>query len=261
MKALLQAVKVSKAFPVPGVGNVEILHDVSLELHKGEFASIMGRSGSGKSTLLNIFGTLDEPTDGHVLFQGARLDRLSARRRARLRGEEIGFIFQQFNLLDRYTALENVMAPFDHSHMRQFRARRKVASEMLSLVGMSHRLSSLPGQLSGGEQQRVAIARSLVREPSLVLADEPTGALDPETAEEVLGVLVEAVRAGDSALILVTHDAGLASAADRRFCISDGRLIDTQSTATNASAALDRPPGTEPQSLSSHPIKFGSNVR
>jgi putative ABC transport system ATP-binding protein len=155
-----------------------ILSGVTLSVAVGDRVSIVGRSGSGKTTLLNLLGLRDNPTTGELLFDGRPAQSFSGAERDRVRGRDVGFIFQQFNLLQGRTALENVMTPLLYAEGRQFWQRRRIASEMLDRVGLGHRLQSLPDRLSGGEQQRVAIARSLVRGPRLILADEPTGALD-----------------------------------------------------------------------------------
>jgi putative ABC transport system ATP-binding protein len=186
--------------------------------------SIVGRSGSGKSTLLNLLGLLDTPTSGSISFDGRPLQKLRGGRRDRTRGRDVGFVFQQFNLLPGRTALENVMTPLLYAGGRQFWRRERLATEMLDRVGLSHRLHSTPDRLSGGEQQRVAIARALVRGPRLILADEPTGALDVQTGAAVMALLDEVANASEAALITITHDPNIAGMARRRYRLDDGVL-------------------------------------
>ena len=204
--------------------DLEILGGVDLDVAPGERVSIVGRSGSGKSTLLNILGLLDTPTGGEVRFLGHETTRLSAPRRDRLRGGAIGFIFQQFNLLQGRTAVENVAMPLLYEGSAKFWRRNEIASAMLERVGLGHRLAATPDRLSGGEQQRVAIARALVREPRLILADELTGALDLETGQVVMELLDEITTATGAAVITITHDAAIAKRAERRLRLRDGRL-------------------------------------
>jgi len=201
-----------------------ILSGVDLEVSVGDRVSIVGRSGSGKSTLLNLMGLLDNPTTGLMHFGDRPVQSFSARERDRARGRDVGFIFQQFNLLEGRTALENVMTPLLYSEGRQFWKRHAVAAEMLDRVGLGHRMSAMPDKLSGGEQQRVAIARSLVRGPKVILADEPTGALDLETGASVMDLLDEVATASGAALVTITHDPAIASRADRHLRLDHGVL-------------------------------------
>ncbi|MCS4275075.1 putative ABC transport system ATP-binding protein [Mycetocola sp. BIGb0189] len=235
--SLLHLERVTRAVRLPDDTVLPILHDVSLTVNPGERVSIVGRSGSGKSTLLNILGLLDNPTTGILHFDGADVSRLSQRRRDRLRGNNVGFVFQQFNLLEGRTALENVLMPLMYSHGTEFWRRTRIASEMLERVGLGHRLASLPGSLSGGEQQRVAIARALVRRPRLILADEPTGALDLETGNSVMALMDEIVREDGASLVTITHDAAIAERSDRHFRLDYGILTPDQPVPAAASAA------------------------
>jgi putative ABC transport system ATP-binding protein len=220
----LQLTGVGREVRLPDGSLLPILTDIDLTVGTGEHVSIVGRSGSGKSTLLNVLGLLDDPTSGEYLLDGEPTDRLRGRRRARLRGECFGFVFQQFNLLPRRTAAENVAAPLLYARGRDFLNRRRTALEVLDRVGLADRADQVPERLSGGEQQRVAIARALVRRPRVVLADEPTGALDVETGRAVMGLLAEATAAQGAALITITHDPAVAALARRHLRLEAGRL-------------------------------------
>ena len=201
-----------------------ILSGVDLDVDVGDRVSIVGRSGSGKTTLLNLLGLLDNPTSGTMLFEDRPVHSLSSGARDRLRGREVGFIFQQFNLLQGRTALENVMTPLLYAEGRQFWQRARIATEMLERVGLGDRLGALPDRLSGGEQQRVAIARSLVRGPRLILADEPTGALDLETGETVMDLIDDVATESGAALVTITHDPAIAARATRHLRLDHGVL-------------------------------------
>ena len=208
---------VTRSVVLPDGGNLEILRGIDLDVEVGEHVSVVGRSGSGKSTLLNILGLIDTPTSGALEFDGVPLERLSGAERDRRRGRDVGFIFQQFNLLPRRTALENVITPLLYASGRQFWRRQRLATQMLERVGLGERLTSTPDQLSGGEQQRVAIARALVRGPRLILADEPTGALDVETGASIMALLDEVAETTGAALITITHDPKVAALARRHY--------------------------------------------
>ena len=202
---------------------VHALRNVNLEIAAGEFVAIMGASGSGKSTLMNILGCLDTPSAGAYLLDGVPVQERDADALAALRNRLMGFVFQQFNLLPRTSALENVELPLLYAGVRQpERSRRALAA--LQRVGLGERSNHSPAQLSGGQQQRVAIARALVNEPALILADEPTGALDSETSTEVMQLLDALNRQGIT-VILVTHEADMAAWARRRLLFKDGRLV------------------------------------
>jgi lipoprotein-releasing system ATP-binding protein len=208
---------------VDGPRVVRVLSGLDLEIEKGERVAIVGESGVGKSTLLHILGTLDRPTGGEVWFDGENLTSKSDRDLANFRNREIGFIFQFHHLLPDFTALENVMMPALIAGTATEAARQR-ATELLTRVGLAERLEHRPGELSGGEQQRVAVARALVQEPRAILADEPTGNLDPVTGEGVQDLLLELNREHDITLVIVTHSATLAGAMDRTLRLSAGRI-------------------------------------
>lgn len=221
---LLSLEAVTRSVELPDFSRLEILKGIDLSVEVGDHISIVGRSGSGKSTLLNLLGLIDNPTTGRIVFDGAPLEKLSGSKRDRKRGRDVGFIFQQFNLLAGRTALENVMTPLLYASGRQFWRRRVLAEEMLDRVGLSQRIASMPEKLSGGEQQRVAIARALVRSPRLILADEPTGALDVETGATVMELLDTVAEQSGAALITITHDPNVAALARRHYRLDDGVL-------------------------------------
>ncbi len=221
---LLRLEGVTRSIELPDGPLLEILRGVDLEVNVGDHLSIVGRSGSGKSTLLNLLGLLDTPTSGTIIFDGELTDRFSARKRDLTRGRDMGFIFQQFNLLGGRTAIENVMTPLLYAPAKQFWSREKIALDMLDRVGLAHRATAMPEKLSGGEQQRVAIARALVRGPRLILADEPTGALDVETGASVMALVAEVAHQSGAALITITHDANVAALAKRNYRLDQGVL-------------------------------------
>ena len=212
---------------------VPVLKGVSLKVAKGELVALMGTSGSGKSTLMNILGCLDRPTSGEYWLEGQEVSHLSADQRALLRNQKLGFVFQNFNLLPRTNALENVAMPLSYAsdHLSDRQARRR-AAEMLGRVGLGDRLHHEASQLSGGQQQRVAIARALINKPSLVFADEPTGNLDSHTSEDVLRMFQQLNDEDGITIILVTHDASVARHARRVVQIHDGVIVDDLSTVT-----------------------------
>lgn len=203
--------------------DVVALDGVSLAIAAGEFICITGASGSGKSTLLHLLSGLDTPTEGSVTLRGTNLASVSGRQRVRLRRDEVGIVFQRFHLLDALTARANVALPLVEQGVGTSK-RRERASELLERVGLGDRLTHRPDELSGGEQQRVAIARALVTEPSLIVADEPTGELDSETGRNVLELLGE-VPDDDRAVVVASHDERVASMADRRIQLRDGRVV------------------------------------
>jgi len=201
-----------------------ILHPLDLTIASGEFLAVVGPSGSGKSTLLGLLAGLDAPTTGEILIDGTDITRLTEDALARLRGEKIGFVFQFFHLVPSLTAVENISVPMEIAQRRDAAVR---ATSLLGEVGLSDRGHHYPSQLSGGEQQRVAIARALANDPRIVLADEPTGNLDSSTGRHIMDLLLETRRSRGMTLILVTHDAELASLADSRLVLRDGRPVRT----------------------------------
>jgi ABC-type lipoprotein export system ATPase subunit len=218
---MIQLELITKTYPHPAGGAIHALRNVSLRIGRGEFVAVVGASGSGKSTLMNVLGLLDRPTSGHYRFAGQEVGTLHEAAQARFRNQYLGFVFQAFHLLPRTSALENVELPLLYSQHASFGNRARAA---LEAVGLGDRLRHTPAQLSGGQQQRVAIARALVNDPELILADEPTGNLDPQAAAEVLALFRQLQRAGRT-VILVTHDAGIAASADRMLRLESGELV------------------------------------
>ena len=218
---LIQLKSISKRYKM-GETIVHALRGVDVSIEKGEMVAIMGPSGSGKSTLMNILGCLDRPTQGQYILDGELVSRLSARQQARVRGRQIGFVFQTFNLLPRATALRNVELPLLYAGARK---REPLAREALAAVGIGHRATHRPNELSGGERQRVAIARALVNKPSLILADEPTGNLDSRIGEEILAIF-ERIHDEGNTVVMVTHDPTIAARCQRVIQIKDGLIVE-----------------------------------
>lgn len=230
---VIQTIGLGKIYSPGTQAEVVALDDVSFTVGRGEFVAIMGASGSGKSTLMNLIGCLDTPTSGRYLCDGIDIAELDAEQRATLRREKIGFVFQGFNLLGRLTALENVMMPLGYSGT-PLGEREDRAREVLDAVGLADRAGHRPSELSGGQQQRVAIARALINQPPLILADEPTGALDSKTGEDILALFKRLQTQGHT-VVLITHDAQVAAHAGRSWVMHDGQLH-LQSPAPGASA-------------------------
>jgi putative ABC transport system ATP-binding protein len=225
---LIRATDVTKTY-VMGDQKVRALDGVSLAVAEGEFIAIMGPSGSGKSTMMNLIGALDVPTSGRLEIDGRDIAQLSSDELAELRNSTIGFVFQQFNLLPRTTALRQVMLPLLYARPRRANPE-DIARKRLEQVNLGARLDHLPSQLSGGQQQRVAIARALVNNPKILLADEPTGALDTRTSEEIMKLFCE-LNAGGITVIIVTHEHDIAAYARRRIAFRDGRIVEDASEA------------------------------
>src|SRR5262245_14712472 len=221
--ALIELSDVWKIYDL-GEVKVEALRGASLTIEQGEYVALMGPSGSGKSTLMNTLGCLDRPTKGSYLLAGEEVSEMSRDQRARIRNQRLGFVFQNFNLLARTTALENVELPLLYSRGISARERRRRAMDKLTLVGLSDRLHHQPSQLSGGQQQRVAIARALVNEPAILMGDEPTGNLDSRTSREVISLFRELNEQQRITVILVTHDQDVARNARRTVVLRDGRI-------------------------------------
>jgi putative ABC transport system ATP-binding protein len=220
---MIELAGINKAYQI-GARTIPVLRDVNLRVEEGEFVAIMGSSGSGKSTLLNILGILDDYDQGQYVLDGTLIRDLSERRAAVYRNRFIGFVFQAFNLLPFKTAVENVELPLQYRKVARSR-RRSLALEALDKVGLSARAEHVPSEMSGGEKQRVAIARALIAEPRLLLADEPTGALDTTTSDQIMALLEDANRAGLT-LVMVTHEPDVAARARRIVRIRDGRVSD-----------------------------------
>jgi len=220
---LIQLENVKKIYKV-GETQVNALRDLSYNINEGDFLAIMGPSGSGKSTLMNIVGCLDKPTEGKYFLEGEEVSTFDKNKLALIRNKKIGFVFQTFNLLARTTAIENTELPLLYSSMSK-KKMRELASKSLSIVGLEGREFHRTNQLSGGEQQRVAIARALVNNPSLILADEPTGNLDTKTGKEIMDIFKRLNQEKNITIILVTHESELAQIARRRMHLRDGQII------------------------------------
>ena len=222
---MLKLEHIEKAYQ-QGKNTVPVLHDITFHVAHGEFVAIMGPSGSGKSTLMNLIGLLDTPTSGSYFFDGTEVSRCSENMLSQIRNEKIGFVLQNFNLLPRQSALENAALPLLYAGVKP-KVRRERAREALEKVGLSDRVSFLPTQLSGGQKQRVAIARAMINHPKLLLADEPTGALDTASGEQVMELFHELHKTGVT-IVMITHELEIAQHAERILTIRDGRLGEEQ---------------------------------
>lgn len=222
---MLKLEHIEKAYQ-QGKNTVPVLHDITFHVAHGEFVAIMGPSGSGKSTLMNLIGLLDTPTSGSYFFDETEVSRCSENMLSQIRNEKIGFVFQNFNLLPRQSALENAALPLLYAGVKP-KVRRERAREALEKVGLADRVSFLPTQLSGGQKQRVAIARAMINHPKLLLADEPTGALDTASGEQVMELFHELHKTGVT-IVMITHELEIAQHAERILTIRDGRLGEEQ---------------------------------
>jgi ABC-type lipoprotein export system ATPase subunit len=222
--ALIELKKINKTYDL-GEVKVQAVKDISLTIDKGEYVALIGQSGSGKSTLMNALGCLDRPTSGSYRLGEDEVSRLNRNALARIRNARIGFVFQNFNLLARTSALENVELPLLYSKGISAKERRRRATAMLERVGLGDRIHHHPGQLSGGQQQRVAVARALVNDPSILMCDEPTGNLDSRTSREVIQLFRQLNDESDITLILVTHDQDIARNAKRIIVLRDGEVV------------------------------------
>ena len=235
--SLIRLREISKTYSL-GETKVEALRGVSLTIDQGEYLALMGPSGSGKTTLMNTLGCLDRPTSGSYLLANEEVAKMSRDARARLRNRKIGFVFQNFNLLARTNAVENVELPLLYARRVSARQRRRRAIQMLEKVGLGDRLEHHPDQLSGGQQQRVAIARALVNEPAILMADEPTGNLDSRTSNELIKTFRELNAESGITIILVTHNQHVARNADRSLVLLDGRIVEDTTDFGRALQAL-----------------------
>ena len=221
---VIQIRNMTKVFHLGGGNDVHALRGVSLDIFPGEMVAIMGPSGSGKSTLMNMIGCLDSPTSGEYHLDGLQVSSLVDDELAMARNQKIGFIFQKYNLLPRANAIENVELPMRYSENTDDMTGR--AKEMLKLVGLEERMNHKPNELSGGQQQRVAVARALVNHPAIILADEPTGNLDSVAGQEVMDLLLKLNREKGTTIVIVTHDPGVASQAQRTIRLFDGKIVE-----------------------------------
>lgn len=224
-KLLINMNNIVKRYYVGEPNELEILHGIDLKIYQGEFVAIVGESGSGKSTLMNIIGVLDKPTEGEYYLDGINVRNASEKDMNNIRNQKIGFVFQNFNLIGRTSALKNVELPMLYAGISS-KKRTERAIELLKKVGMEERCNHQPNELSGGQKQRVAIARSLANDPSIILADEPTGALDSETSRIVMDIFHELNIKQKKTIILITHSKELAEECPRVITIRDGRIID-----------------------------------
>jgi len=236
---MIHAEELTKVYQM-GDSEVWALNGASFTIHKGEMVAIMGPSGSGKSTLMSIIGCLDVPSSGSYMLDGVAVENMDEARLAEIRGRKIGFVFQQFNLLARTSALENVMLPLTYAGFSG-KERKDLALKALERVGLGDRTHHAPNELSGGQQQRVAIARALVNEPAILLADEPTGALDSKTGVEIMQLFQNLHKESGQTVILVTHDSYVARHTDRIIKLSDGQIISDEVNLHTIKAGAPRP--------------------
>ncbi len=236
--ALIELRDVRRVYDL-GEVQVHALRTVSLQIDRGEYIALVGPSGSGKSTLMNTLGCLDRPTHGSYLLDGQEIVSMNRDQRARIRNKQLGFVFQNFNLLNRTSALENVELPLMYGPRLSARQRHDRAREVLDQVGLGDRYHHHPSQLSGGQQQRVAIARAIVNRPSILMGDEPTGNLDSQTSREVIALFQELNETQKITVILVTHDPNIARNSKRTIVLRDGEVVEDTTDFSKAKAALD----------------------
>lgn len=223
-KTVIEMHDIVKTYYIGTPNELEVLHGISLEIHEGEFVSIVGASGSGKSTLMNIIGALDHQTSGEYTLDGVPMTEMNSRKLSQIRNRKIGFVFQTFNLIPRSTAQGNVELPMLYAGIPK-RERSKRAKELLAMVEMSERAKHMPNELSGGQKQRVAIARAMANDPAIILADEPTGALDSNTGRLVMDIFHELHKKQGKTIILITHNNELAEETERIITIHDGQIV------------------------------------
>ena len=223
---MIRMEQIVKTYYIGQPNELEILHGINLDVKRGEFVSIVGESGSGKSTLMNIMGILDRQTSGNYFLEGEDVNSMDDTVRSVMRNEKIGFVFQNFNLIPRANALKNVTLPLMYSEHRPKNAK-EIGMQMLELVGMADRATHRPNELSGGQKQRIAIARAMINDPSIILADEPTGALDYTTGKAILKLLQDTCRSRKMTIIVITHNSAIAPMADRVIEIKNGKVSRT----------------------------------
>ena len=224
--AMIKLQDITKVYPM-GKRELTVLKAITLDIEQGEMVAVMGPSGSGKSTLLTLLGCLDKPTKGAMFLDGVEVTNIPEHSLYKIRREKIGFVFQTFNLIQNLSALENVELPLETT-IKSGARRRERARELLAMTGMGERENHKPSQMSGGEQQRIAVARALANNPPLLLADEPTGNLDSETGLSIMNMLADLAAEGKSTILMVTHDRGMATFANRRISLKDGRLLEAE---------------------------------
>lgn len=250
---------IAKSFPV-GNDEVTVLHDVSLDIHKGEFVSIVGPSGNGKSTLLNMITGIDHPSDGQVVVTGRDIHSMSENELAKWRGQEVGIIFQFFQMLPSLSLLQNVVLPMEFAKKFNASERRDRAMHLLEMVGLDDQANKLPGMVSGGQQQRAAIARAMATDPPLLIADEPTGNLDAGTAEQVFDLFMSLVEEQGKTMLMVTHDKELADRIPRKIEIVNGRIANDQRAQSEIEVvnAIDNGPVSQ-NGINKVPVSAGLN--
>ena len=236
-KKIIEMSNIIKRYYIGMPNELQILNGISIEIHEGEFVAIVGASGSGKSTLMNIIGARDKPTEGSYLLNGTDINKLSDKELSAIRNKEIGFVFQTFNLIPRTTALKNVELPMLYAGVSR-RERTRKAVKLLEMVDMQDRSTHKPNELSGGQKQRVAIARAMANDPSIILADEPTGALDSKTGRLVMDIFHKLHKQEGKTIVLITHSPELAEETERIITISDGSVISDVAKPENSAVNL-----------------------